>query len=170
MSRAVAVAVVVLAACEPREPGPLSDPGAWALRTGGGDPFPAHRFDYADCDFAEQGAFYAEDGVLEVDTGTCGYLVLEQPSTRPVGRGDLVEWTISHSDLLAEEPAEAHVAISVGDDVLWSWTTPIPSLSEVLVQRAAAPARAPTGTPLRIHIHNHGDNRWRFLDDRMEPR
>lgn len=159
-----------LAACAPTEPGPLTDPTQWVQRSAGGDPFPAHARAYEGCDFAEGGSFYEEAGVLEIDTGVCGYLVLEQPTLRAVAAGDLVEWTISHSDLLAEAPAEAHVAIALGDDVLWSWTTPIPTLSEVLVQRAAAPGRAPEGTSVRIHLHNHGDNRWRFLDDRIEPR
>lgn len=166
----VAVLLAPLTACAPTEPGPLTDPMRWAHVADGADPFPAHQQPYEGCDFAEAGSFYEEDGVLEIDTGVCGYLVLEQPTLRAVAPGDLVEWTISHSDLLAEAPAEAHVAIALGDDVLWSWTTPIPTLSEVLVQRAAAPSRAPEGTPARIHLHNHGDNRWRFLDDRVEPR
>ncbi len=168
--RPSALALLVSSACEAREPGPLVDPDAWVWDVDGADPFPAHRQGYEDCDLEGLGSFYVEEGVLEVATGTCGYLVLEQPSLVEVRPDDLVVWTVHHADLLAEDPAETHVAIALGDDVLWDWTVPIPSLSELLVQRAYAPSRAPEGTPVRIHLHNHGDNVWRFFDDAVTPR
>ena len=156
-------------ACAPREVAPLTDPAGWSLSRDG-DPFPSHAAPYAECPFDEAGAFYEEGGVLEVDTGACGYLILTQASLVDVRPGDMLSWSVGHSDLIAAGPAQAHVAITLGDDVLWDWTQVIPAPSGFQLLTAEAPSRAPAGTPLRIHMHNHGQNKWLFVDDQVEPR
>lgn len=159
---------VALTACGGREPGALTDPGFWSMSQGG-DPFPEHALAYEGCPFAEAGAFFEEAGVLEVDTGRCGYLVLQQPSVRAVRAGDTLLWTVSHAPLVAAEPATAHIAIALDGAVLWDFNVDIPFPAEVFDLSAEAPAHARADSTVTIHIHNHGENAWTFSEGRVEP-
>ena len=67
-----------------------------------------------------------------------------------------------HLQLAALEPAEAHVAVHLGDEVLIDEIVPIPSPADVLSRTFMADFEAPANTPVVIHLHNHGYNSWRF--------
>jgi hypothetical protein len=166
--RAEAVALVAaLGGCSPTE-GPLTDPALWSL-VPSGDMFPDHAAAYTGCSFADAGSFYEEGGQLEVETGSCGYMTLEQPSLRAVPNGSSVAWVVAHADLIFAESAEAHVAISIADEVLWDFPVRIPFPSEVFALEATATSRAPLGAPVRIHLHNHGQNTWTFSEGQVAP-
>lgn len=166
MSRATAptrfIAIVAVAGCQAPD-GPITEPNAWGY-VAQGDMFPDHAAAYADCSFADAGSFYQEGLLLEVETGSCGYMTLEQPALHAVPRRTTLRWTVAHADLIFAEQAEAHVAIGLGDEVLWDFNVPIPFPAEVFALEATTTARVPEGAPVRIHLHNHGQNTWTFFE------
>jgi hypothetical protein len=129
---------------------------SWTLDTTA-DPFPAHRTETHSCDPV---GVVVEDGLLEVDTGTCGYAVLSQPALVALHPGDVLEVLLYHSRLIAEAEAEGHVALTVGGALLWELTVPIPSASEVHIAEVVVSAEADAGAQVLLHLHNHGSNAW----------
>ncbi|MCB9761122.1 MAG: hypothetical protein H6739_14880 [Alphaproteobacteria bacterium] len=162
-------AAVALAALGCRDPGPLVDMSLWSRVEAADDPFD-DRPDDVRCSSA---ATYVEATTgtpsLEIDTGLCNYLLLSQPSLREVRADDLVEVWIFHDQLLADAPAEAHAVIRLGSWEAWGLRAPIPSDPEVYIESAEAPETFPEGTPVWLHLHNHGDNTWNLFEVTMSP-
>ncbi len=138
----------------------LADMGSW-IEAEGLDPLASHRPDGADCPLG--GVLVEEGGKLEVDTGLCGYAWLEQPMAADLIVGDVVEISMWHQDLVAEEPAEGHVAILVGDEILWEVTVAIPAEPTPYTESVQVPFAAEAGAPIQLHLHNHGANTWNLL-------
>ena len=130
----------------------------WSELPAEDDPFPSHRPDPVQCD---PDGWHPEDGVLEIETNLCNYASLTQPSLASVEAGDTLDLLVYHSALAAPEPAEAHISILLGADVIWEANIPIPSISEIYSSTLTAPSAAPAGTPVVIHLHNHGGNAWK---------
>lgn len=126
-----------------------------------GDPLPDHRPSEVVCpDYA----YAVEGSILEVDTGACNYLTMSQPSALPVQACDTVQVTVSHFDLYAPEPAEAHVAVFLGGDAVMDEVRRIPGPSGFIYLRWKAARDYDAGAPVVFHIHNHGVNEWQFVD------
>ena len=147
--------------------GSLIDQEAWAAIDAVDDPLPDHRPPEVDCDVG----WYIEDEELEVDTNLCNYLALVQPSLRPIEVGDTLDVHFYHFDLVAPEPAEAHLQVSVDGNVVWDYLVPIPTDIEnnktpaaVIHETVTAEFSAPLGSAVRVHLHNHGQNTWTFVD------
>ncbi|MEN0061425.1 MAG: hypothetical protein AAGA48_04695 [Myxococcota bacterium] len=138
----------------------LATMDGWRQAAVADDPFPDHRKDATECPL---GGVLVEGSTIEIDTGICNYVVLEQPLQAPVEAGDEVEIVFWHNDLAALEEAEAHVAFSV-DGVLWlDLTVPIPSVAAAYAELITVPQAAAVGAPLVLHLHNHGANTWNVL-------
>ncbi|MCB9682832.1 MAG: hypothetical protein H6733_15300 [Alphaproteobacteria bacterium] len=146
----------------PGVPSTLIDHDAWVRDDGTGDtdPFPTHRPDTVVCGVD---GFYREGEGVDVDTRKCTYLVASQPSLAAVHAGDRVRTFFYNNGLIAEEPAEAHVAIALGDHVIFDEHIPIPSEAAPFNLDAEVDADAPIGTPVVLHLHNHGYNTWRLM-------
>ena len=69
----------------------------------------------------------------------------------------------------APEAAEAHVAVLLGEQLVWETTLPIPTPSAVHDVEVPASAAASQGTPVVIHLHNHGSNAWNLGHLRVQP-
>ncbi|MFP6685124.1 MAG: hypothetical protein VB934_10435, partial [Polyangiaceae bacterium] len=112
-----------------------------------------------------------EDDALEVQTGYCDYLVLEQASLANVWTGDQLELLMLHADLDAPEAAELHIALLWEDTLAWENTSSIPSPAQIFDLKWVAPADRPLGSRLVLHLHNHGFNSYKFisLDVRRAP-
>lgn len=159
----LAGALLGLAACDSAveaRPGaadaaPLTDPAAWVAVAG--DAFPDHRPEGFSCPIQ---AYGVEGDVFEVDTGECEYLAVSQPARAPVAAGDVITGFVAHFPLVAEAPAEAHVGIAFAGAPVWEARVPIPSPERRYPVRWTAPADAPAGTPIQLHLHNHGRNAW----------
>jgi hypothetical protein len=150
--------------CAPGESGPLVDDAAWALLPAA-DVFPAHAEAYRDCPLEDLGAFFPTADGLVVETGGCGYFPLETPALHDVAAGDRIGFTLAHGELVSADPgAEAHVALALGEDVVWEQVVAIPAGSDAVAIELSAPARADAGTPVRLHLHNHGQNQWALQD------
>lgn len=154
--------ILWLLACEnePTATGPVAlvDVAAWAPADSV-DPFADERPDGATCD----GGTELEGGTLEVDTGVCAWLWVEQPLLAPVAEGDPLELVFWHSWLDAPEPAEGHLAVVIDGEVAHELLVPIPGEPASYTERFASPATARAGAPVGLHLHNHGTNTWNVL-------
>lgn len=114
-----------------------------------------------DCEFG----WGLEDGVFEVDSGLCNWGAFVQPSLEPIAAGDQIEVIVLHDALFSEEDGStAHIAVAVGETVVWDTTVMIPAPQGLLRPAVLAPSDAPVGTPIHVHVHNHGYNNYRFVD------
>jgi hypothetical protein len=143
---------------EPRVPADLVDPFLWE-KADADDPMPAHRPAEAECAIG----FGEEFGVFEIDTQVCNYGVFRQPMLAEVRVGDTVELTITHDDLVAEEPAVGHVLVTLGDAHTFEAEVEIPHAYGLVTAQWDADADVPAGTPAVLHLHNHGYNQWRLV-------
>ena len=115
------------------------------------------------------GAWGPEPSGLEIQTGVCNYFFATQPSRVAIEPGDAIDVVVFNQGLDAPEPAEGHVAILVGDAVVWEAYVEIPSDASVLEARIVAEQAWPAGTPVGVHLHNHGYNAWIVLDVTVAP-
>ncbi len=152
---------------------PATEPGAvivaqsdaWQANDTMVDPFPEH-FDDQPCG---PGAVRVEGEFLEINTGICGYNVLTQPTPTPIPSGATLTSDIIHQRLFAPTAAEAHVAMTLGGDIVWDESIPLPTDLEVWSISWNAPSAYPAGTPWVLHLHNHGSNTWLFGPVEMVP-
>ena len=114
---AIGLALAGLAACEPAPAAPELDGGvvskdgistqstslidheAWVFSEVDEDPFPHHRPEAFSC---ESWSYRVEDDAFEVDTGTCDYITVVQPTRVDLAKGDLIEAALWHQTLLGE--------------------------------------------------------------------
>ncbi len=140
---------------------PLLDHTKWIATPPEMDPFRVIWPDAARCegDFA----WHIERDALEVDTGICTFVTLQQPLLASIQRGDSIKLGLWHVQLSSEIAAEAVVELRTGTQTLWSITIPLPARANYLEPRFSAPADAAAGVPLYFHVHNHGANSWYLL-------
>jgi hypothetical protein len=136
---------------------PLIDQTEWSNYPPELDPLASHQPDAIDCNIA---GWFIERGSIEVSTGDCNYLLVEHPAQLAVAKGSPVQMELVHFDLGAPEPATAHVAILFGDEVQWELEIPIPSSAYVYKETFIATRDLDVGEPVRLHLHNHGQNTW----------
>lgn len=138
----------------------LIDLGAFEKTTRSADPFD-DRPDDVVCEFG----FGLEDGFFEVETDLCRYGAFSQPSRAPVRVGDTLSLLLLHENLVSDDPdAEVHVGIALGDTIVWETTIDIPTEAAFLDPQWVSTVDAPAGTPVHVHIHNHGINSYRVSD------
>lgn len=138
----------------------LVDMGAW-IEASGTDPLEAHQPAEVSCPLGS--VLVEEGGKLEVNTGLCNYAWLEQPMLADLLPGDEVELSLWHQELVAEEPAEGHVAILIGEQVLWELVVAIPADATPYTESVVVAFAAEVGEPIQLHLHNHGANTWNLL-------
>lgn len=143
----------------------LVTPDAWLPAAADQDPLVDERPADVQCALG----FGEEVGAFEVDTELCLYGAFAQPSLAPVQAGDTIELVLLHDDLYAVDPATAHLAIALGDDVVWQTEIPIPSEAALVRPSWTAAADVPVGTPVHFHVHNHGVNNYRLIDLTVAP-
>ncbi len=135
----------------------LALPMLWMPVAADADPFVAHRPEAVTCAL---GAWLLELDGLEVNTQTCNYASFGQPSKVEIVPGARIVGSLYHFDLLAAEPATAHVALVVGEVVVWEQEIAIPGKANAYMIDVPASFAAPAGTPVNFHLHNHGQNTW----------
>lgn len=123
------------------------------------DPFADHRPTEVRCEFG----FYSEFGVFEIDTGRCNYGVFSQPVAVDVPEGTTLELALVHDDLVSETPAVAHIALALPDVVVWEAEVEIPAAFGILDSSDVPLPAIPKGTPMTLHLHNHGFNAYRLV-------
>ena len=138
----------------------LIDHEQWATVELDDDPLADHRPAEITCTVA---GWFVENEALEINTNYCNYLAIGQPSLAAVTEGRTVELVFYHFNLVAPEPALAHLAIVLDGALLWEQDIEIPGSALVYQHEFAAPFSAPAGSPLIFHLHNHGQNTWALL-------
>jgi hypothetical protein len=97
---------------------------------------------------------------LEVDSGNCNYLALQEPAAVSAPSGAVVTTEISYFDLTAAEPTQAHIALLLEGDILWETSIDIPADARVLDVAFELPRQVNEGDLLGFHLHNHGQNTY----------
>lgn len=136
---------------------PLVDPMAWAPVPGPLDPLAAHRPAEVKCPI---GGWLFEPQGFEINTLLCNYAMFSAPSQAAVIAGSRVIATLYHFDLIAAEPASAHLALLLGEQVLWETEVAIPGKANAFNVDVVVDTTVPAGTPVYFHLHNHGQNTW----------
>ena len=134
--------------------------GSWELCPAENDPFPDERPDWVQCEVG----WDEEIGAFEVDTELCAYGAFVQRSQVPIFEGDELEIVVLHDALWAEEPAEAHLALVFGDQLVWETRLAIPAEPAQIRETWTATADVPPATDVHWHVHNHGTNNYRLID------
>lgn len=162
------VAVIALGTgCE--APGSLVEATSWRLGTGADDPF-TDGPGAADCGSGVMSIETAPRLAVELDTTVCDYVVITQPTGAKLGKNHVLEVDVGHGPLVADVPAEAHLAVAIGEHVVFDERIAIPSDANTLSRSVALGEEVPEGTPVVVHLHNHGDNTWAIYDVRgVEP-
>lgn len=124
------------------------------------DPLAKHRPSSVACN--DLVGWYLEDEALEVDTGACNYLALGAPAGVSVPKGTRVTTRVSHFDLTANTEATAHMALLVNSTVLWEDTFEVPGPARVLELDFDLPMDVEAGDMVSVHLHNHGQNTYKF--------
>jgi len=143
----------------PAEVTSLVDPSWWSEVDVDQDPF-ADRPETVDCPRAAWIVETDPQPSLEVDTGLCTYLLVDQPSLERVCAGQDIEVEFAHGALVADEPAMAHIAVLVGDLTVVDEEVAIPADA----RRMTVDHAIQQGVPITVHLHNHGDNSWNITD------
>lgn len=140
---------------------PLIDHAHWREYSAREDPLASHQPEHIDCGRA---GWYVEPAfevpLLEIDTNYCNYVLLEHPLLVDLAKGDVVSVEVRHYDLLAPEPAAAHLAIWFADSLEWESYVSIPSAAAVEVAHWRVKHARKAGEVVRLHLHNHGQNTW----------
>ena len=166
------IALLLTACVEPREPVELLDHGTWTVSDR--DPWPAHAPEPIDCS-ALAWSYETVGGSpsLEVRTGSCNYLVVEQETVADALAGDVIQVRLWHYDLISFEAATAHAALRIGDVDVFDVEIPLPASevvdAEMVVQEVTLSEDLPTGTPAVFHLHNHGENTWNLVEISANP-
>lgn len=150
--------------------GPLIEPEAWEIVSAADDPFPDRLPDASCPDGTHMPELLGAEPVFSVDTGDCNYITARQPALRDVVKGETLVARVWHFALYADEEAEAHVALRIGDTTLLDQTVPIPSEGGLIAIEEAAISSFPAGTPIYFHLHNHGDNSWSLVELSAGPK
>lgn len=164
--------------CGDREPGeakktrrakprmvPLVDKDAWVPAEATADPLPGHRPAEVQC---PRSGWRVEPQGFEVNTQRCNYAHFSQPSLAPLVPGSRVAAMVYHFNLVAAEPATAHIAVAVAERVVWENVVAIPGKANVYNIEFTADFSAPAGTPVHFHLHNHGYNEWTLASMEVE--
>jgi hypothetical protein len=141
----------------PRNETPLLDHGAWRRYDAALDPLESEQPAELECGIA---GFFVERDELEIDSSRCNYLLAEHPALLDLPSGREVHMELRHFDLSAPEPAQVHIAILFGDDLQWETELPIPSPANVLDVRFQTTRALVKNEPIRVHLHNHGQNTY----------
>ncbi|MEZ4451729.1 MAG: hypothetical protein R3B09_19845 [Nannocystaceae bacterium] len=166
----IAPLLVTLVACDAA--GPVDDddaatvaldPHGWIAVEADADPYAARRPDEVACAPGE--GFVVEDyGALEVRTGSCNWLSVAQPAPIDLPAGTVVTLRLWAIELQAPEPAVATIAVAVDGESTWTREIPIPSPTELIVDRWALERPVEAGAPVVFHVDNHGANTYALVE------
>jgi hypothetical protein len=147
-------------------------PGWTQIEAEADDPIALHRPAMVDCDAT--GWAIEFDG-FEVETLSCNYMAATQSTLVDLCAGDVVEFDFQHFNLVAAQKVEFHAAVFVGDQALLDHTVSVePEVdfcgdspgcvpANKFVERIEIAQDLPAGTPVYLHVHNHGFNTFKLL-------
>lgn len=145
--------------------------GEWVPTHREPEAFTGHAPATIDCEPGEAWRL-TSDGALDIDTGTCNYLALEQPALSDIPSGAVVSFTLAHLQLYdpESEHAQAHVAFMAGDALHWERSVDIPAPARIYRERIELEHGIEADEPVFFHLHNHGANEWKLLEIVVETK
>ena len=152
--------------CSSPEPRIVAEADGWVAVPSSADPFwESYEGDPVVCAADSHGLEEGTDGAWwGIETVTCGYLTLEQPTSSSLCAGDELVLRLWHFNLL-DTGADFRVALSTSDEPpILDATVPVPASAELVELRALLVDDVPAGEPLRFHLSNHGTNSWGLMD------
>lgn len=138
--------------------GELFDPGGWTAVSADADPFGDRPAEVA----CHVGGYGPEGLVFEVETDICGYVTATQALAAPIPAGAHLTSVVWHLALTNEAPATGHIALRVGEHLVFEARPQIPGPEAFYTIDWAVPEDLPAGTPAYFHVHNHGYNSYRL--------
>jgi hypothetical protein len=153
-------------ACAAAENEDLALPEDWSLVDAAEDPVP----DRPDGTACPERALVVEAGYLELDTAACGWITAMAPARHGTTLGDPLQVFAFHTALVAEETAEAVFSLYAEDTLLWEQRMTIPASGGFFEDEVILPRDLDAGTPLYVHVHNHGANSYRLAHVRAPRR
>ena len=61
---------------------------------------------------------------------------------------------------IVQEFVWRNVAVAIGEEVVWSTSPPIPTAAGYFSEDITVESDHPRGTPVVVHLHNHGQNTY----------
>lgn len=108
--------------------------------------------------------WHLEYGGVEVETAACDYLSLRAPLLQDLEADDTLKLVAWWQALASESPAEGHLAVYIGDALVWEDHVPIPGPADTRTVLVVPEIEASAGEGVTLHLHNHGYNTWQFLE------
>jgi hypothetical protein len=133
----------------------------WQLDGADGDPLADHRPNGNTC---AEDALRVEATGFEISTEACSYASVSQPIAVAIKQGDRIHFDVWWATLAALEQAEGHLAVVVGDQIVWQDQVAIPGPADVRAVEYPATFDAPALSPITFHVHNHGSNTYKIGD------
>lgn len=149
--------------------GPVIASDRWIVAPLTVDPQPEHQPPQPwEC---KPGSFRVENGSFEVETGSCAYGLFAQPLLVPLRAGQPLHMVAWHLILSNPEPAHGHMALYIGDELLFEVSPAIPGPAASYDREIVLTKDHPAGEVVLLHIHNHGINNWNLLSlETMMPK
>lgn len=144
-------------------------PEYWLLLDAGDDPFDDRPAVVECLPAAVLAETLGGERALGIETGSCAYLTVQQPTRREVAVGEVLKVRLWHFELSAPEPAEAHAALVVAGLRILDERISIPQPGGLIVKQLRVERRIPAGTPVYFHLHNHGANSWALVEVSSGP-
>lgn len=135
---------------------PLVRAGAWQAAPA--DPMAEHAG--GDAIACGPGDWRVELDGLEIETTRCNYAVLAQPLLADIAAGDPLRLQVWWQTLASPAPVDGHLAVFVGDALVWEEHVAIPGPAAARDVAFDSPVTAAAGTTVTFHLHNHGSNTW----------
>jgi hypothetical protein len=144
----------------------IVDNTQWSSISGAsGDPFAAAAEGKVLCssEAIEPELFNQIMGVT-VSTEDCSYATLSQETQIDLSEGDRVTLNMWHYRLTSPEGGEAHMAVQLGEDLIWEDFISIPAETAGTVEEIKLTSDYPIGTPVFFHVTNHGQNAYSLVE------
>ena len=188
----LAIALAAAAACTSPERAPegefdLVEAQYWQLLSDEADPWFDQRPD--DVEPCDPSGIIIEAQAIEITTSKCNWATVGQVLRNDVIEGDDIELLAYHgvlgligggldtggtdtggtdtggTDTGAEDEQETHYGymfLRVGERIVWELQVELPAASAIYNEDLVADWSAGYGTPVYLHVHNHGSNDWKF--------
>ena len=142
----------------------LVDFAHFAIASPEEDPWAAYRPADIACPASARGPeTFGELPTYTIVTTACPYTTVVQPTLEDSCRGDTLFIWVWRTALTGPEGATAHLGIQVGDEPIWELAVPIPADSDLIVENIPLTRDHPAGTPVYLHVRNHGSNSYELL-------
>ena len=143
----------------------LVDHDLWRLATVEEDPWREARPADPSCDVTgRQPEDFAGQYSFGIDIALCGYTTVVQETLEDVCAGESILVWLWRFALTGPEGSEAHIAVQIGDELVFEDVVPIPNTSALKVDSYPVTKSHPAGTPITFHVRNHGNNSYQLLE------